>query len=52
MSAALTPIGPGLPGRVRTHGEIWNATADEPIASGARVVVTNVNGLTLTVRKE
>ncbi len=52
LGEALTPIGPGAPGRVRTHGEIWNATAGEPIASGARVVVTNVNGLTLTVRKE
>ena len=49
---ALTSIAPGAAGRTRVHGEIWNATANEPIASGARVVVTSVNGLTLTVRKE
>ena len=43
---------PGAPGRVRVHGEIWSAIASEPIASGDRVTVTNVDGLTLTVRKE
>lgn len=49
---ALEPIVPGTPGRVRAHGEIWSAAANEPIASGDRVTVTHVNGLTLTVRKE
>ena len=49
---AVESIGPGTPGRVRVHGEIWNAVSNEPIASGDRVTVTNVNGLTLTVRKE
>ena len=49
---ALTPIGAGSVGRLRVHGEVWNATANEPIGSGDRVVVTGVNGLTVTVRKE
>jgi membrane-bound serine protease (ClpP class) len=49
---ALTAIGPDHPGRVATHGEIWQATAAEPIAEGARVRVTDVRGLLLTVRKE
>jgi membrane-bound serine protease (ClpP class) len=49
---ALTPITPQASGRVRLHGEIWNANASEPIASGDRVKVTHVDGLTLTVRKE
>jgi len=49
---ALTPIAPGTPGSARVHGEIWNAAANEPIGDGVRVVVTHVNGLTLTVRKE
>jgi membrane-bound serine protease (ClpP class) len=49
---ALTSISPGSSGRVRVHGEIWNAIAQEPIASGSRVAVMTVNGLTLTVRKE
>ena len=49
---ALTPIGPGTPGRVQTHGEIWRAVASEPIAPHDRVRVTSIDGLTLTVRKE
>jgi membrane-bound serine protease (ClpP class) len=49
---ALTPVGPGLPGRVATHGEIWQATADEAIAVGDRVRVVSVEGLTLLVRRD
>jgi membrane-bound serine protease (ClpP class) len=49
---ALSSLEPGLPGRVVTHGEIWAALADEPISEGARVRVTDVDGLTLTVRKD
>jgi membrane-bound serine protease (ClpP class) len=52
IGEALTSIAPGAPERVSVHGEIWNATANEPIAVGARVIVTGVHGLTLTVRKE
>jgi membrane-bound serine protease (ClpP class) len=48
---ALTSIDPGGVGRVRTHGEIWTATANEHIAAGERVKVTDVKGLLLTVRK-
>jgi membrane-bound serine protease (ClpP class) len=48
----LEPIVPGAPGRVRAHGESWSAVAGEPIASGDRVTVTNIDGLTLSVRKE
>jgi membrane-bound serine protease (ClpP class) len=47
---ALTAIEPGRNGRVRTHGEIWTATASEPIAEGAHIRVTGINGLTLMVR--
>jgi membrane-bound serine protease (ClpP class) len=46
---ALTPILPGGVGRVRTHGEIWTATADEHIDAGSPVRVTAVSGLTLRV---
>jgi len=49
---ALTPMVVGDVGRLRVHGEVWNARANEPIGRGDRVVVTSVNGLTLTVRKE
>jgi membrane-bound serine protease (ClpP class) len=52
IGEALTGIVPGQPGRVSTHGEIWRAVAEEPIAAGEAVRVTRVDGLTLTVRKE
>jgi membrane-bound serine protease (ClpP class) len=45
----LTPIEPGGVGRVRAHGEIWNAVADGPIAAGAPVRITSVDGLQLRV---
>jgi membrane-bound serine protease (ClpP class) len=48
---AMTALEPGRVGHVKFHGELWRATATEPIAPGARVVVTNVDGLTLTVRR-
>ncbi|MBI4476094.1 MAG: nodulation protein NfeD [Acidobacteria bacterium] len=51
MAVMLTAIGPGEIGRVRARGEIWNATASEPIAVGEPVRVTSVDGLTLTVRR-
>ena len=49
---ALTRIGPDMSGRVATHGEVWRATSTESIPEGARVRVTSVDGLLLTVRKE
>jgi membrane-bound serine protease (ClpP class) len=49
---ALTEIGAGRTGRVATHGEIWQAKADETIPEGARVRVVGIDGLTLTVRKD
>jgi membrane-bound serine protease (ClpP class) len=48
---ALSSIDPGGVGRVSAHGEIWTATADEPISAGEPVVVTGVKGLLLTVRR-
>ena len=47
---ALTPMEPGGVGRVRAHGEIWNAVADGPVAAGSPVQVTEVDGLCLRVR--
>jgi membrane-bound serine protease (ClpP class) len=51
VGTALTAIEPGRIGRVVARGEIWTATAREPIAEGQSVCVTSMNGLTLTVRK-
>jgi membrane-bound serine protease (ClpP class) len=49
---AITSVEPDLPGRVRVHGEIWRAVTSDRIQSGDHVRVSNVEGLTLTVRKE
>ena len=48
----LTDIAAGGSGRVRTHGEIWSAIAEEPLLPGDRVRIVGVDGLTLSVRKE
>ncbi|HYN05884.1 MAG TPA: NfeD family protein [Vicinamibacterales bacterium] len=47
----LTAIEPGRPGQIRLRGEIWRAVSTEPIAEGTRVRVTDLDGLTLSVRK-
>ncbi len=52
MGEALTDIAPAGAGRVRTHGEIWSATATEPIHAGETVRVVAVQGLHLTVVPE
>ena len=46
---ALTAIDAGRTGSVRTHGEIWTATADEHIEAGGGVRVTGISGLVLRV---
>lgn len=48
---ALTSIDPGGVGRVRAHGEIWTATADEHVSAGDNVRVVDVKGLLLTVKR-
>jgi membrane-bound serine protease (ClpP class) len=52
LGHAMTAIGPETPGRVATHGEVWQATSEESIPEGARVRVTRVDGLRLFVRKD
>jgi membrane-bound serine protease (ClpP class) len=49
---ALTVISPERIGRVAAHGEIWNASAEEPIPEGSRVRITGVDRLTLVVRRD
>lgn len=51
VGKALSPIGPGVPGRVETHGEVWGAISDESIDTGDWVQVVSVDGLKLTVRR-
>jgi membrane-bound serine protease (ClpP class) len=52
LGYALTPIDPGGTGSVRTHGEIWTASANERIEAGTQVRVTAVEGLRLRVAAE
>jgi membrane-bound serine protease (ClpP class) len=49
LGYALTAIDAGGTGSVRTHGEIWAASADERIEPGTPVRVTAVDGLRLRV---
>ena len=46
-------IQPGRGGRVKLDGKIWSAKSpdDEPIPAGQQVVVTDINGVTLTVAR-
>ncbi|MDX2427252.1 MAG: NfeD family protein, partial [Xanthomonadales bacterium] len=37
-------------GEVFVHSERWSALSDSPLSKGQTVVVTGVDGLTLTVR--
>ena len=39
-------------GKVFIHGELWDAISEQPIASGERVRVAAVDGMTLRVKKE
>ena len=52
LGYALTPIDPGGTGHIRTHGEIWTASANERIEAGTPVRVTAVDGLRLRVAAE
>src|SRR5437762_8060584 len=44
---AITAIEPGVAGRVKMRGEIWQAVATDRIVPGERVRVTNLAGLTV-----
>jgi membrane-bound serine protease (ClpP class) len=52
LGQALTSIEPGGKGRVRTRGEIWTATASDPINAGDAVRIVGIQGLLLTVQPE
>ncbi len=49
LALVSTGIEAGAPGKVRLHGEIWNAESDVAVAAGARVRVVRVDGMTLRV---
>jgi membrane-bound serine protease (ClpP class) len=47
VGTALTPVAPE--GKVFVHGEYWDAVSSQPVAAGARVRVTAIEKLKLTV---
>jgi len=47
VGVTLTPLAPE--GKILVRGEYWNAVARAPVESGARVRVTAIEGLRLTV---
>ena len=47
IGSAFSPLAPE--GKIFVHGEYWNAVSPVPVPAGARVRVTAVDGLTLTV---
>lgn len=42
----------GENGKVKVHGELWNARSDEPIPAGVKVEVKGADGLTLVVKRK
>jgi membrane-bound serine protease (ClpP class) len=52
IARVMSPIGPGAPGRVAAHGEIWTASAADAVAEGEEVMVVAVEGLTLRVSRK
>jgi len=48
---AISEISPSQKGQVKVMGEIWSATSDEEIKEGEEIVVQNVQGFVLKVRK-
>jgi membrane-bound serine protease (ClpP class) len=49
---ALTNIKADKPGQVSLHGEIWKAQAQQEIKKGETVIVTDINGLIVTVQRK
>jgi membrane-bound serine protease (ClpP class) len=50
VGVAMTSI--HADGKVKVHGELWNATSSEPIEARKRVRVESVSGLRVRVREE
>ncbi len=44
-------ISGGQDGKVFVHGELWNAVSDEPLEPGDKIIVEDISGLTLKVKK-
>ena len=49
IGTAITEV--GATGKVRVHGEIWDAQSDDQIHSGERVRIVSVQGMTVRVSR-
>ncbi len=49
-AVARTPLNPA--GKVFVHGELWDAVCSRPVETGARVKITAVEGLVLSVEPD
>lgn len=49
QAVVVKAISKDHPGQVKVEGEIWRASANKDIASGATVVIQSVSGVTLSV---
>ncbi|MCK5014660.1 MAG: nodulation protein NfeD [Candidatus Omnitrophica bacterium] len=52
VGEAKTRFAPGKKGKVFVHGELWNAVSDEAIGKGDEVIVEEVEGLTVKIKKK
>lgn len=51
IGEARSAFTPGKPGRVFVHGELWNARSTDNLHEGDEIIVEEINGLELKVRK-
>lgn len=49
---AQSDFGMEREGKIYVHGELWNALSDEKIKKGEKVVVLEIDGLTVKVKKQ
>ena len=52
VGEAKTHFTPGKKGKVFVHGELWNAVSDETVNKGDEIVVEEVEGLTVKIKKK
>jgi membrane-bound serine protease (ClpP class) len=50
--AVLIDFNERMMGKIKVHGEIWDAQGDAPLRKGDEIVVTDMRGMTLMVKKK
>lgn len=52
IGKAQSDISPAQSGMVKVHGELWRAESDQDIKNGEEIIVENVSGLKIKVRRK